>query len=87
MDRVLAGTADKKDIDTIYDVAANIQGTTLCALGDFAANPILATIEHFPDEFAAYTEKTAIEAADGDPSVMEEPSAGKRRAEAEAAGD
>jgi hypothetical protein len=35
-------------------------GTTLCALGDFAANPILATIKHFPDEFKAYVSKQSV---------------------------
>jgi NADH-quinone oxidoreductase subunit F len=90
--RVMAGKATKRDIDNIFDIAGNMQGTTLCALGDFAANPILATINHFPDEFAAYTTQKAIESSNGDgggeeKSVTEPPSAGKRRAEAEAAGD
>jgi len=51
LDRILAGNAQESDIDLINDVAANMAGTTLCALGDFAANPILATIKHFPDDF------------------------------------
>lgn len=62
MDRIMAGKATPKDIETINDVADNMQGMTLCALGDFAANPILATIQHFPEEFAAYTEQRAVEA-------------------------
>jgi hypothetical protein len=32
-------------------------GTTLCALGDFAANPIIYTIKHFPDDFKQHVEK------------------------------
>lgn len=85
VDRIYAGTATQKDIENINDVAANMQGMTLCALGDFAANPILATIKHFPEEFAAYASKGAL-ANTGGKSAMEAPSEGKRRAEA-AAGD
>ncbi len=54
MRRVIDGRATLKDIDILADVAGNMQGTTLCALGDFAANPILATILHFRDEYEAY---------------------------------
>jgi hypothetical protein len=91
MDRILAGKASVKDIETVNDVAGNMQGMTLCALGDFAANPILATVDHFREEFEAYAAMQSIEAAEetdaeGDPTVMEAPSEGKRRAEA-AAGD
>ena len=31
-----------------------MQGVTLCALGDFAANPIIETIKNFPDDFKAH---------------------------------
>ena len=48
-----------------------MQGTTLCALGDFAANPIIATIENFADEFQAYAEQKAIEAAEGEEADAE----------------
>lgn len=52
--RLIKGDATAKDIDILADVAANMQGVTLCALGDFAANPILATIQHFRSEYEAY---------------------------------
>ena len=32
-------------------------GKCLCALGDFALNPVRATIKHFPDDYAAYVDK------------------------------
>lgn len=51
LDRILAGEGSEKDIALIDNVAKNMQGTTLCALGDFAANPIIHTIKHFPDDF------------------------------------
>jgi len=51
IDRILDGRGSPDDVKRIADVAANMQGTTLCALGDFAANPIIHTIKHFPDDF------------------------------------
>jgi NADH-quinone oxidoreductase subunit F len=52
--RLMKGQGTKADIDLLVDVASNMQGTTLCALGDFAANPILSTIKHFRSEWEAY---------------------------------
>jgi NADH:ubiquinone oxidoreductase subunit F (NADH-binding) len=60
----MAGKATMRDVQNIDDIAANMQGTTLCALGDFAANPIIATIKNFPAEFEAYTEQKAVEPAE-----------------------
>jgi len=51
IDRILAGQGRPTDVDLIDNVAKNMAGTTLCALGDFAANPIIYTIKHFPDDF------------------------------------
>lgn len=83
MDRVMAGKATPEDIETVNDVAGQIQGMTLCALGEFAANPVLATIQHFPEEYAAYSSKLAAKTKNAsDKSAMESPSAGVRRAEA-----
>jgi len=65
LDRILAGKGKASDVDLINDVAGNMQGTTLCALGEFAANPIIATIRHFPDDFKAHVEAGA-ELAAGD---------------------
>jgi len=52
--RLIKGEATSQDIDLLANVAGNIQGTTLCALGDFAANPVLSTIKHFRAEYEAY---------------------------------
>jgi NADH-quinone oxidoreductase subunit F len=54
VDRLLAGQGSPADVERINSIAKNMQGVTLCALGDFAANPLLSTIKHFPDEFNAY---------------------------------
>ena len=39
------------DIELLNSVSDNIQGRTICALGDAAAMPVRAMIKHFRDEF------------------------------------
>ncbi|MBZ0290650.1 MAG: NADH-quinone oxidoreductase subunit F, partial [Anaerolineae bacterium] len=44
--------------------AKNMAGVTLCALGDFAANPVIHTIKNFPDDFKQHiAPKEVVEAA------------------------
>jgi len=43
--------ARKEDIELLLDVANNVEGNTICALGDAAAWPIQAMIRRFRDEF------------------------------------
>ena len=59
LDRILENRARAEDIDLIENVARNMQGVTLCALGDFAANPIIHTVKHFPDDFRQHIEGLA----------------------------
>lgn len=40
-----------EDIDLLMDVANNIEGNTICALGDAAAWPVQSMIRRFRDEF------------------------------------
>lgn len=47
------GDATSSDIDLLYSVASNIEGNTICALGDAAAWPVKGFIEKFRDEFEA----------------------------------
>jgi NADH-quinone oxidoreductase subunit F len=63
LDRIMAGKARPEDIDLIDNVAKNMAGTTLCGLGDFAANPIIYTIKNFPEDFNKHV---AEQAATGD---------------------
>ncbi|MDZ4770458.1 MAG: NADH-quinone oxidoreductase subunit NuoF [Chloroflexota bacterium] len=56
LDRIMDGTARATDIALIDNVAKNMQGVTLCALGDFAANPIIHTVKLFPEDFKARLE-------------------------------
>jgi NADH-quinone oxidoreductase subunit F len=66
LDRILAGEGKASDVELINNVAKNMQGATLCALGDFAANPIIATINHFPDDFKSHVTGDGELAAAGD---------------------
>ncbi len=43
--------AREGDIDLLLDVANNIEGNTICALGDAAAWPVQSMIKQFRDEF------------------------------------
>ncbi len=54
LDRIMAGQGSLDDIKLIENVAKNMQGTTLCALGDFAANPVIHTVKQFPEDFAKH---------------------------------
>ncbi|MCL4247893.1 MAG: hypothetical protein KJ065_07080, partial [Anaerolineae bacterium] len=65
LDRIMAGEAQMTDIDLIVNVAKNMQGVTLCALGDFAANPIIHTVKNFPDDFKRHIGDTAVTAGGG----------------------
>lgn len=49
--RIEHGQGRQEDLDQLNRVADNIQGRTICALGDAAAMPVRAMIKHFRDEF------------------------------------
>lgn len=51
--RIYKGQGTQEDLQTLRSVASNIGGRTLCALGDFAINPVLSTFRHFPQEYEA----------------------------------
>ena len=54
--RILAGQGRKEDVDMLVSVANNIEGHTICALGDAAAWPVQSFIRHFRHEFEHYVE-------------------------------
>ena len=59
VERIANGQGRLADIDLLNNVSDNIQGRTICALGDAAAMPVRAMIKHFKDEFVALIEKKA----------------------------
>ena len=56
VERIEHGQGRMDDIDRLNSVADNIQGRTICALGDAAAMPVRAMIKHFRDEFVHHVE-------------------------------
>ena len=50
MDRLVKGEAEVEEIDMLLDVTKQVEGHTICALGDAAAWPIQGVIRHFRDE-------------------------------------
>ena len=76
--RMVEGRAEKREIDMLLDVSYQIEGHTICALGDAAAWPVQGLITHFrheiearidefsanPDRDGAVTERAAMEAAE-----------------------
>ncbi|MBL0093903.1 MAG: NADH-quinone oxidoreductase subunit NuoF [Piscinibacter sp.] len=66
VERIAHGKGRMEDIDLLNSVADNIQGRTICALGDAAAMPVRAMIKHFRGEFVQLiqhqTAKVAVSA-------------------------
>jgi NADH-quinone oxidoreductase subunit F len=50
LERMAKGEADHSEIDLLLDVAGQVEGHTICALGDAAAWPIQGLIRHFRGE-------------------------------------
>ncbi len=60
LERMVEGKAHKKEIDMLLEVSYQVEGHTICALGDAAAWPVQGLIRHFRhvieariDEFSA----------------------------------
>ncbi len=56
VDRIEHGKGKPEDLDMLNQVAENIQGRTICALGDAAAMPVRAFLKHYRDEFMYHIE-------------------------------
>jgi NADH-quinone oxidoreductase subunit F len=54
--RIEHGEGTLADLDELNRIADNIQGRTICALGDAAAMPVRAFLKHYRDEFAWHVE-------------------------------
>jgi NADH-quinone oxidoreductase subunit F len=59
LNRFVEGEGTEADIDLLLDVANNIEGNTICALGDAAAWPVQSMIRRFRGEFEKRVKKTA----------------------------
>jgi NADH-quinone oxidoreductase subunit F len=53
IDRIHRGEASQNDVELLYDVASQMRGKCLCALGEFSIEAVLSALERFPKDFAA----------------------------------
>ena len=65
VDRIGKGEGRMEDIELLNSVADNIQGRTICALGDAAAMPVRAMIKHFRAEFVDLIERGTLKVVGG----------------------
>ena len=67
MARMVEGRAQKREIDMLFDVSKQIEGHTICALGDAAAWPIQGLIRNFrpviEERIDAYTARSTSDGA------------------------
>ena len=65
LSRMADGRAHKREIDMLLEVTKQVEGHTICALGDAAAWPIQGLIAHFRHEIeeriAQYSHKADID--------------------------
>lgn len=57
LSRIIKGDATSKDLDLLVSVANNIEGNTICALGDAAAWPVRGFVTKFRADFEARVRK------------------------------
>ncbi len=55
--KIRNGQGEKKDLDTLRELAQHIQDTSLCGLGQTCGNHVLTSIEHFPYDYGLYLRK------------------------------
>ena len=64
MERFVSGNAEPSEIDMMWELSKQIEGHTICALGDAAAWPVQGLIRHFRPELEArmakYKNKEAV---------------------------
>src|ERR1700690_654349 len=73
MERMAEGRAEKREIDMLLEVTTQVEGHTICALGDAAAWPVQGLIAHFRPEIYRRidTYKARSKPGVGDPLIAE----------------
>ena len=56
-ERIASGEAALEDVELLYDVASQIKGRCLCALGEFSIEAVLSGIDRFQNDFEKVIEK------------------------------
>ena len=55
VERMATGDGNGNEVELLYNVAKNIQGKCLCALGEFSTMAVTTAIERFPQDFERKT--------------------------------
>mgnify|MGYP005710964835 FL=1 len=68
MERLVKGDASVDEIDMLIEITKQVEGHTICALGDAAAWPIQGLIRHFrnevEDRIMNYSKRKTVQAAE-----------------------
>ena len=59
LEKIEEGRAQQAELDLLLSVADRILGKCLCALGDFAAGPVISYVDKFRGEFQAHIDQGA----------------------------
>ena len=70
LDRIERGDGREGDIDLLLDVCDNIEGQTICPLGDAAAMPVRGFVKTFREEFEYHIEHKKCMVENKFPSFM-----------------
>jgi NADH-quinone oxidoreductase subunit F len=54
LSRIEAGRGAPADLDLLLSLSGEISGKVLCALGDFATSPVVATVKQYREEYEAH---------------------------------
>jgi NADH:ubiquinone oxidoreductase subunit F (NADH-binding) len=54
LDAIASGRAEIADLERMERLAAMVQRTSLCGLGQGAPNPVFSTLRYFRDEYLAH---------------------------------
>ncbi|MGY3750571.1 NADH-quinone oxidoreductase subunit NuoF [Vagococcus acidifermentans] len=57
LEKITSGNGTMEDLDKIEELSQHMQKSSLCALGQTAANPVLSTMRYFRDEYIAHIEE------------------------------
>lgn len=64
IDRIHAGQATWEDVELLNEVAGQIKGKCLCALGEFSVEAVMSGIDRFPEDFKKVVGETRKERAE-----------------------
>jgi NADH-quinone oxidoreductase subunit F len=65
------GEAEKREIDVLLEVTYQIEGHTICALGDAAAWPIQGLIRHFRPEIERRIDQYSANPKPSEPVLLQ----------------